>query len=233
MMFRKSIILCGLICLFQVSWGQNENDAGLWTGLSVGLDLGKGLTGEIAPQIRLDENMSRISGAFSDFGIEKKLHDNLDLSLEYRGGLRRNDDFYEGQHRFSSGLTAKLDVKKFRLAYTVRYQLSPSLNGGDRDVDIKNVLRQKVGVKYGGIKKYELATSFEVFVDGEESGFSDWRWQGSVERKFSKRKFLSLGYLVQKNLYDLNMDFVVLMTYKYELKSLKKSKEEEPAPKPQ
>ncbi len=208
------------------------NDAGLWTGLSIGLDLGKGLNGEIAPQIRFDENMSSVSGVFSDFGIEKKIHDNLDLSIEYRGGLRRNDDFYESRHRFSSGLTAKTDIKDFRLAYTIRYQLSPRLNGGEGDVDLKNVLRQKVGVKYSGIKKYALSTSFEVFMDGEETGFSNWRWQGSVERKFSKRKFLSLGYLIQKNLYDLDMDFVVVVSYKYELKSFQKSKDEEPIPQP-
>jgi Protein of unknown function (DUF2490) len=211
---------------------QNRNDAGLWTGLSLGFDLGKGLNGEIAPQIRFDENMSRISGAFSDFGIEKKIHDNLDFSLEYRGGVRRNDNVYDGRHRFSSGLTVKTDVKDFKLSYTIRYQLSPRLNGGEGDVDIKNVLRQKVGVKYSGIKKYALATSFEVFIDGEEDGFSDWRWQGSIERKFSKRKFLSLGYLIQKNLYDLRMDYVVLVTYKYDLKSFKKSKEEEATPQP-
>jgi hypothetical protein len=232
MMFRKSVISLLLLCSFNSMIGQNENDAGLWTGLSIGLDLGKGLNGEIAPQLRFDENMSRVSGVFSDFGIEKKIHDNLDLSLEYRGGLRRNDDFYEGRHRFSSGLTAKTDIKEFRLAYTIRYQLSPRLSGGEGDVDLKNVLRQKVGLKYGGIKKYEFATSFEVFIDGEETGFSDWRWQGSVERKFSKRKFLSLGYLIQKNLYDLDMDFVVVVTYKYDLKSFQKSKEEEPTPQP-
>jgi hypothetical protein len=232
MMFHRFFLLFFLICLFQESRGQNENDAGLWTGMSIGLDLRKGLKWEIAPQIRFDQNMSRVSGAFSDFGIEKKLHDNLDLSIEYRGGLRRNDDFYEGRHRFSTGLSAKADLKDFRFSYTIRYQLSPRLNGGEGDVDLKNVLRQKFGLKYGGIKKYEIATSFEVFADGDEAGFSDWRWQGSVERKFSKRKFLSLGYLIQKNLYDLNMDFVVVVSYKYELKSFKKSKEEEPAPQP-
>ncbi len=231
MMFRNLLICLLLFCCFTKVIGQNENDAGLWTGLSLGLDLGKGLNGEIAPQMRFDNNMGSVSGVFSDFGIEKKIHDNLDLSLEYRGGMRRSDIFYESRHRFSSGLTAKTDIKDFRLAYTIRYQLSPRLNGGEGDIDLKNVLRQKVGLKYGGIKKYEFATTFEVFIDGEETGLSDWRWQGSVERKFSKRKFLSVGYLIQKNLYNLDMDFVVVVTYKYDLKSFKKSKDEEVLPK--
>ncbi len=137
-------------------------------------------------------------------------------------GARRRKVFFEDRHRFSTGISAKVDIAKFRLGMNLSYQMSPRSSATDADVDTKDVVRYKTSIRYDAPKKWLFDTSFEIFADGEEAGLSDWRWQVSAEKELSKRKAIEVGYLIQKNLYDLDMDFVVQATYKYDLKSFSK-----------
>ena len=82
------------------------------------------------------------------------------------------------------------------------------------------IIRNKFGVKYEGVKKYTFSTSYEFFnsvalVNRLE--WQNWRWTIEAERKLNKRNFISLGYLIQKDLKSSvpASDFVVLVGYKH------------------
>jgi hypothetical protein len=208
------------------AWTQNVKDAGLWTSASVSFDLGKGIDGSLSPEIRFDENISRVAGFFADAGVKIKLHKALDASLEYRFGGRRNDNIYEQRHRFSTGLSASHEIEKFRFKLTTRYQGAPAVGSGEGDVDLRTTWRNKLAVTYDAPKKFEITTAFEIFTGRWSEGLSDWRWQMNIEKALSKRKSVAVGYLIQKDLGDFDMDYVFLLSYSYTLR--KKDKEKEP-----
>jgi hypothetical protein len=77
-------------------------------------------------------------------------------------------------------------------------------------------------VKYGGLKKTDLATSFEIFnaVSAyQQLAWTNWRWTAQVTHKISKKQSAALGYLIQRDLTESpqHLDFVFLLSYKVEL----------------
>ena len=76
------------------------------------------------------------------------------------------------------------------------------------------------------MKKYTFSTSYEFFnsvalVNRLE--WQNWRWTIEAERKLNKRNFISLGYLIQKDLESSvpATDFIVLVGYKHIFKKNK------------
>jgi hypothetical protein len=221
------------LCVFLTGYSaiaQFEKDAGAWVGFSASYPLTKKLELSLAPECRLDENMKRVRGLFSDVGAKYKVNDFISVNVEYRGGIRRTNEFYFYRQRSSVGLFLKYEWNDFTFFSTTRNQWTPTAADGDGDIDLGTTLRQKVGLKYKGLKKIELAYSFEWFFEPAawKPVYSDWRTQLNVAYKLSKRKHFSVGYLVQQNVQNGAMDFVVQAAYQVELKrGNKKEKEAE------
>jgi hypothetical protein len=208
---------------------QFEKDAGAWLGISASYPISKKLDLSVAPECRLDDNMRRIRGLFSDVGAKYKVNDFISVNVEYRGGIRRSNEFYMYRQRTSVGLMLKYEWNDLTFFSTTRNQWTPAAADGDGDIDLGTTFRQKVGVKYKGLKKIELAYSFEWFFEpvAFKPVYSDWRTQLNVEYKLSKRKYFSLGYLVQQNAQNGDMDFVLQASYQVELKRSKKKEKED------
>lgn len=201
---------------------QYYKDAGAWLGASVSYPLSKKLELGIAPECRLDENMSRVRGLFADVGGKYKLTDFLSVVAEYRGGIRRSNELYTGRHRLSIGLALKYDWHDFTFTSLTRNQVAPSLASGDGDVDVQSTIRQRLSVKYKGLKKIDLSYSYEWFLDGYTRSFTNWRTVLSADYKLSKRKLISVGYMIQQDRSSGDLDFVLQASYKWELKSGRK-----------
>lgn len=204
-------------------------DAGLWMDVNNKFDVGKGLDANIDPEIRMDENITRLNSFISDFGLTKKISPYFSAQAEYRIGAKREETWYNLRHRIALRLTAKKDVGNFTLSLAGRYQLATHNAGTSDDLDLRNTRRLKATVKYGGIKKWDIASSFEGFNETEYTLLSDWRWQINLERKISKKKSVTFGYQIQKEISSQDMDFIFLLSYKYEWDK-KKKKKEEPLP---
>jgi hypothetical protein len=172
--------------------------------------------------------MKRVRGLFSDVGAKYKVNDFISVNVEYRGGIRRTNEFSFYRQRTSLGLALKYEWNDFTFFSTTRNQWTPSAADGDGDIDLGSTFRQKVGVKYKGLKKIELAYSFEWFFEPVvlKPVYSDWRTQLNVAYKLSKRKHVSVGYLVQQNVQNGEMDFVIQAAYQVELKRNKKKEKE-------
>lgn len=204
-----------------------EKDAGLWSGIGLSYEVNKKLEVSVSPELRLEENLSRISSAFCDFGAEYKLGSGFSASATYRIGGRNRIDFYQTRQRLQLGLGYKWKFENFSISYALKYQASiQGALSGESDADFVTIIRNKVGVKYDGFKKYSLSSSFEFFNSASEENrleWQNWRSTTEVERKINKRNFVSLGYLIQKDLISSvpSMDFVVLVGYKHIFKKKK------------
>jgi len=202
-------------------WSQTK-DAGLWIDAGFSRELGERFELSVSPEIRLDENLTRWSRLFADASLEYKYNKHFSLSAAYRGGLRNDGVQVDGRHRMQYGLGLKQKWDDWTLHYQSRIQFAINAAWSDADVDFNTTWRNRVTVKYGGLKKTDLSTSYETFnaVSAyRELAWTNWRWTAQVARKISKRQSAALGYLIQRDMTDSpqHLDFVFLLSYKVEL----------------
>ena len=195
----------------------------MWTDATVVAAINKKLDFAFSPEIRLNENISRISRIFADLGLQYKLNKYFQASLTYRSGFAHLVEVYQSRHRFQFGVGYKMKLHDFSFALTTRWQLATRANTPENDPDLITTVRNKIAVKYSGMKKMDFSTSFELFNKSNlynSFALQNWRWIVSAERKLNKRNFLSIGYLIQKSILDSpqEIDFVILVSYQHDLK---------------
>jgi hypothetical protein len=220
--------LLSILFIFVYSFlSAQEKDAGLWTGLGFSYDVNKKIEVAVSPEFRFEENVSRIGSVFCDVGVDYKLGNGFFATATYRIGARNRIDYFQTRQRLQLGFGYKWKTEVLTVSYAFRYQAS--IQGGlsgDSDADFITIIRNKFGVKYEGVKKYTFSTSYEFFnsvalVNRLE--WQNWRWTIEAERKLNKRNFISLGYLIQKDLESSvpATDFIVLVGYKHIFKKNK------------
>jgi len=197
-------------------------DAGLWMDVGFSRELGDRFELSVSPELRLDENLTRWSRLFADASLEYKYNKNFSLSAAYRGGAGNDGVHVDGRHRMQYGLGVKQKWNDWTVQYHSRVQFALNAAWSDADVDFNTTWRNRVTVKYSGLKKTDLSTAFEIFnaiSAYQEMAFTNWRWTSQVARKINKNQSASIGYLIQRDMTDSpqHIDFVILLSYKVEL----------------
>jgi hypothetical protein len=232
-MIRSSFLIISI--LFAVPVFSQHKDAGLWADCGLTWSPEKRWEFGLAPEIRLDENLSRLSRLFVDAQVQYKLSKEVFITAVYRQGIANSGEFYEMRQRVLTGIGMRQKFGQFTCTITSRWQASLSGLGAESDADFVTTWRNRLQVKYGGLKKTDLSGSFELFNSSSVYGaleLQSWRGILSLQRKLDKRTSVSVGYLVQKSLNDSpqEMDFVILASFSKELKfGRKKEKEETPS----
>lgn len=228
-MTRLNSALLFFVLLASFGSAQNVNDAGMWNAFSFSSDI-KDLTPwkdpkifkdwsvHVDPEMRFDENCSRLNGYFVDLGTEKKWSKYVLTSVEYRLGTKREESWYNLRTRWSMGGQLSLPIKDFKLSSTTRYQFAQVLSS---DVDMKSTWRQKVSLEYGGWENFGIQISHEIFFLPITFENTNWRSQLSLKYKLDKSNAFSVGYLVQRDLTNADMDFIILTGYKWEFNKKK------------
>lgn len=228
-MRRRKAALLFFVLVHSFMSAQNMNDAGMWNTFSFFGDI-KDLTPwkdpkvfkdwsiHIDPEMRFDENVSRLYGYFADLGTEKKWSKYFLTSLEYRLGAKREESWFNRRTRWSMGAQLSLPFKDFKLSSITRYQVAKVLT---TDLDLKSTWRQKFSLEYAGWKKIRIQISHEFFFLPITLENTNWRSQISLKYKLDKSNALSVGYLVQRDLTNADMDFIILTGYKWEFNKKK------------
>ena len=228
-MTRRNNALLFFVLLASFGSAQNVNDAGMWNAFSFSSDI-KDLTPwkdpkifkdwslHIDPEIRFNENVSQVSNVFSDFETDKKWSKYLTTSLEYRVGGRREEDWFDVRKRWSFGAQVIFPYKNFKFSATTRCQISRAITS---EIDIKSNWREKFTLEYSKWEKWAFQVSHELFFLPITLENSNWRSQASLKYKLDKSNALSVGYLVQRDLSNADMDFVILTGYKWEFNKKK------------
>ena len=228
-MTRRNLALLFFVFLTSIVSAQNMNDASMWNTFSFSSDI-KDLTPwkdpkifkdwslHINPEIRFNENVSQMSNVFSDFGTDKKWSKYLTTSLEYRVGARREEDWFNVRKRWSLGAQLSYPFKNFKLSSTTRCQIS---RANTSEIDIKSIWREKISLEFSKWEKLTFQVSHELFFLPITLENSNWRSQVSLKYKLDKSNAISFGYLVQRDLSNADMDFVILTGYKWEFNKKK------------
>ena len=234
MTFRKTVFLTFFYLLSQFSFGQNVKDAGAWLATSFSANLKdispwslpsaiKGTQVYIDPEFRFDENLTRLYGYFADVGLTKKINDYVQFIAEMRIGARREQDWYNLKKRSSLGIQFAVPVGDFKFFSTTRFQMAHAQTS---DLDLKATWRQKVGLEYAPFDDWSFQLSHEFFFSPISFANTNWRSQFQVKYKLTKNRSLGIGYLMQRDLENADMDFVLLASYKWQFKEKKAKKEE-------
>ena len=228
-MIRRNKALVVFLFFASITSAQNVNDAGMWNGFSFSSDI-KDLTPwkdgsffkntsiRFSPEFRYNENITQLNGCFADIGIDKKWNKYISSNVEYRLGIKRQDEFYTHRKRWSFGLQLGLPIKEFRLTSTTRFQIAQLES---TDLDLNSTWRQKVSAEYTVWKNFGFQLSHELFFLPITLENTNWRSQFVLKYKLDKSNALSVGYLVQRDLTNADMDFVFLTGYKWEFNKKK------------
>ncbi|MFM7725641.1 MAG: DUF2490 domain-containing protein, partial [Flavobacteriales bacterium] len=138
-------------------------DAGLWMDVGFSRELGDRFEYAVSPEIRLDENLTRWSRLFTDASLEFKYNKHISLSAAYRGGVGNDGVHIDGRHRMQYGLGLKQKWNDWTVQYQSRVQFALNAAWSDADVDFNTTWRNRLTLKYGGLKKTDLATAYETF----------------------------------------------------------------------
>ena len=87
---KRGSFLFVFFCFFIETNAQFTRDAGGWFSTKVSFEGKDGRVFYFAPEVRLDENLTRVGGAFSDFGVQQKIVKGLQLQAELRSGIRQD-----------------------------------------------------------------------------------------------------------------------------------------------
>lgn len=217
---RISLLLSVLLSCVRV-WSQS-NDAGLWMDVGLSHELNNRIEISVSPEVRFDENISRWSRLFVDIGAEYKASKNISLQAAYRGGVGNDGVQIDGRQRIQYGISFKEKWNDWTIQLFSRAQYSVTGGLGDSDADFTTIWRNRASMKYGGLKKTDLSSSFELFNSisaYQNLALTNWRWTAQVSRKITKKQAVSVGYLIQRDLTESpqEMDYVFLLSYKVEL----------------
>ena len=217
---KRSSILFLLICFIVEANAQYTQDAGGWFSSKVSFDGKDGRVFYVAPELRLDENLSRVSGAFSDFGVQQKIVKGVQLQAEWRAGIRQDWEYLSYRQRWGLGLSGELNMGDWELGMMLRQQWGQSnFDFSDKvDLDTRTVSRARVSLKYEVTKKLNFYTSHELFFNSTNLQYTSWRWQGGLSKELSKNQNLKLGYLIQQDQQSGDKNFVVTSGWVYQFK---------------
>ena len=184
MILRKSVFLFFLFVASFIS-AQNVNDAGMWNAFSFSSDVKdltpwkdgdvfKNVSFHVNPEMRFNENITQLSGYFSDIGFDNKWSKYASSTVEYRVGGRREDSGFSLRRRWSIGTQLSLPIKDFKITATTRYQIAQVRTS---DLDLNSTWRQKLGVEYSHWKNLSIQISHELFFLPITSEFYDFNKQ--------------------------------------------------------
>ena len=223
---RRYLQILGLLalCINQIDLSAQVYDAGLWAAFGLKKEWNKDFQSELEIENRFNENWAELETAFADLSTKYKISKHFDVALNYRFGNKRAlDNTYSYRQRIALDLSADQDVWEFKLKYRARFQVNQRrLAFGENDIEFSNGWRNKLSADIKIFKKTELGASAELFTSQDEEGWklSDVRYTTQLSYKLSKRKFVNLGFLFQRELQAANplFDFVTTIGYSYELK---------------
>lgn len=174
---------------------------------------------------RFIENFSELGTFFSEIGVERKLHKNLQLSLAYRYANKRGmEDSYSSRHRYFADLAIRKKMASIAVIYRTRIQTqvenyflpAEKVYGNTPE----NYWRNKLSVRYLDFKKIKPAVSAELWypvANPEKKYFDNVRFTAGIQYDLDKKNSFEAGYIIQKEIRLKNpqTDFITTLSYNF------------------
>ena len=162
LLFTVSVFIV-LIFMIKRSIAQETvvtSDLEQWTSIGISKKINKKWEMSLEQNFRFKEDASQFDVYFSDLGIDYKFNKHFYIGANYRFYQNKNNEGdFKTQHRWSTDITYKHKIKRFRLAYRIRFQnKDEDFYTNESGNNLYN-LRNRLSVKYN-IKNFKLDPFF-------------------------------------------------------------------------
>ncbi len=215
------LIGCGLLAFSLPSSGQQE-DAALWSGITVNHQVTRRLGVSVNEQIRLDQNISHLLWIFTDAGVGYDLNSGFKASFGYRIAFKNLEEYYATYHRIYLDLSYKYKIKP--LVFSVRERIQNQtnrINSSELGKIPEWTARTKFTIKFDLDKKYTpyFATEFAYVIDNakeKDQVFDKDRFELGMDYEFNKRSEINLFYMIQNDILEnKTREFITGIGYSY------------------
>lgn len=160
-MIKKTILYIQLFCFSLLLVAGEENpviakrDTELWEGVAIDFKLAKRLKGNVAGQLRYNNNVTSLKANLSEIGIRYRLNKWLALRINYRLTNRARDI----RHRFD--INGQLRLKKHSFQVSLRLRLQKEFI---KEVETGMVFRSRLRATFHRNKKICPFLGGELFL---------------------------------------------------------------------
>lgn len=222
MMMNKKVLILFLLVLITSTTYAQDNDFGIWLGVSAQHDLMKKLDVELSGCLRTFNNTSQVEQYFLEGGLQYKFNKHLSASGSYRiiNTLEDDSRFYF-RHKLFIDLKGSVPYRNFDFSARLRMQRTTRTYIEDtEDLTSKYYGRVKLKAAYNTISfplnPYIYIESFSpVFSD---SGFkiSKSRLSAGTELRITRKSSLEAEYIFQRDYQpDISDMHIISINYKF------------------
>lgn len=194
-LFLPLLVLISNYCI-----GQNNNDAGLWTGIGVQKEIIKDFDASFEQEIRLHNNLSNVNTVLTQLGTSYRFNKYFTAGLAYRYMQRNSlESGFGARHRWMLNATFRYKFNPFMLSWRVRFQTQNNEPYKDFNERIPTThIRDKIALKLDLDEPIMPYVGYEIWtaLNGTESGTIDnMRFSLGAEFELGKNSELQVGYL--------------------------------------
>jgi len=206
---NTSVLIRRVTCLAFIFFISNataqQNDFGVWAGVSLKHKFSQRFSATLEEQIRLNQNAMAIAQYFTDASLEYSLSKKFKFAFGYRFINNFQQTYYSKRHRMYADLSYKTKFEKFQFILRTRLQEQ------QKDIHSSEVgyipdwySRNKLTAKLDLTKKYMPYASAEMMYlikapNATVNYIEKWRYTIGVEYEFNREHSLDIYYLIQRD----------------------------------
>lgn len=231
----KKLLILIFSMVYLSGYAQDEydtiviRDLETWSSATFQIKFNEKLSLSLSPQLRLQENSSKLEKYFADLKMDYELNKNLEFSLGYRFLSESKNSGIQWAHRYNIDGKYKFEINRFNGYLRLRYQSGIAFND-DKENVWENHFRLKTKVDYN-IKDWKIDPyiSGEIFrLSGKnvDAQFDKIRLTIGSSYKFNKKHSISFFYGGEKQLNTTypKTTYIVGLGYKFTFKPSKNDK---------
>lgn len=227
-MFITMIKFCYIYIFFSLSSlsfvSAQENDAQLWTKVTVSKKIGQQSEIQIDACTRFGNNVSNLNTFYFQISDEFKINKWFRIGIAYRYAEKDNlEDHYDTRNRINLfAILRKKFLKTVSVQYRTQFQSQmTNIYTSENGKNITNFFRNKLNLSFDLNKKYTPYISTELYYrfKFENNNFSKVRYVAGIDYELSKKHQIGAYYLIQNdlNVSNPNTSFVTGLSYHFNL----------------
>ena len=227
----KGLILSLSLIVSIIGYSQ-INDAHLWTGAGVSMEISDNFSVDYKTQIRFYKNVSSLRVYLNQFGATYKVMKGLKFGASYRYSRKKKDYFFVNENRFILDGVYGYKIKEANLKFSIRARYQHSfdrLNTINETIVPKtsDVFRLRCVAKYKNpdFKRVQPFVGYEYFkslnAEPIQFGVNSYRILAGINLDLPFKHEVKLNYIYQKsNKSILEVDHIFAIQYTYNLEGV-------------
>ncbi|HKK40784.1 MAG TPA: DUF2490 domain-containing protein [Bacteroidales bacterium] len=224
--FSRQLILPVLLLLFcSLTLSGQNNDFGIWYGVSTSMQVKKKLQLDLQTQLRTFNNASTVDEGYLEGGIEYKWKKYMSFEINYRfSKVYEKDLNYHTRHKWFADVKADHDVGRINFSGRLRFQRQDKTyydSENDRLPEYHGRIRLKAEYKTPSfpVNPYISAESFIRMSEQDEDRIDKYRYTAGFTFKINKKQSIDADYTLQHDLapHILNTSLIAI-EYKFKFK---------------